>query len=481
MKREFTINIILLLLINFLIKPAYIFGIDARVQNLVGTEAYGTYFAYFNFVFLFQFLNDPGLQNWNAQYVPKNRENINFHFSNLISAKLWIGIIFFSFIYSISFITGYHKTEILLLITLNLIFSSIFMLCRNTIAGLGRYKVDSVLSALDKLLMFFIIGYMVWLSPFKYDFKIELFLYGQLVSFIVAIIIALIILLKGVKFSFHVVSLAYIKKMLLKSSPYILTALFMTIYTKMDGVMLDKMLNDNNFQAGVYATAYRFFDAANMSTFLFAGLVLPMFAANIFDKEILTELLHTAARMVLVVSVVIATVLYIFSYELIDVLLDNYSNESITVLKILSITYLIMSVSYILGALMIAKNDLRKLNLLFATGILVNFILNTIFISMSKAIGAAFATLITQTFILIGQYYIVLQATNIKFETNTMIRLLIFVFMSFICGILIYTILDISIILKLFILICLILLISFFLKMVTKGDFKRIINKSDSN
>lgn len=481
MKREFTINIILLLLINFLIKPAYIFGIDARVQNLVGTEAYGTYFAYFNFVFLFQFLNDPGLQNWNAQFVPKNRENINFHFSNLISAKLWIGIIFLSFIYSISFITGYHKTEILLLITLNLIFSSIFMLCRNTIAGLGRYKVDSVLSALDKLLMFIIIGYMVWLSSFKYDFKIELFLYGQLISFIVAIIITFIILLKDVKFSFHVVSLAYMKKMLLKSSPYILTALFMTIYTKMDGVMLDKMLNDNNFQAGVYATAYRFFDAANMSTFIFAGLVLPMFAANIFDKEILAELLHTATRMVLVVSVAIATVLYIFSYELIDVLLDNYSNESITVLKILSFTYLIMSVSYIFGALMIAKNDLRKLNLLFAAGILVNFTLNIILISMSKAIGAAFATLITQTFILIGQYYIVFQATRIKFETNTMIRLLIFVFMSFICGIIIYTTLGISIILKLCIIICLILLISFILKIVTIVDFKRIIYKSDSN
>ena len=77
MKREFTINIILLLFINILIKPAYIFGIETEVQNIVGTEAYGMYFAYFNFVFLFQFINDPGLQNYNAQLIAKNRESVS--------------------------------------------------------------------------------------------------------------------------------------------------------------------------------------------------------------------------------------------------------------------------------------------------------------------------------------------------------------------------------------------------------------------
>ena len=480
MKREFIINVILLLFINFLIKPVYIFGIDARVQNLVGTEAYGTYFAYLNFVFLFQFINDPGIQNWNAQFVPKNRDKIDFHFSNLISAKLVIGVLFLSFIYSISLIAGYQKTELLLLVAINLILSSIFMLCRNTVAGLGHYKVDSFLSALDKLLMVFIIGYLVWISELRNDFSVELFLYGQLISYIIAIIITLAILLRKVVLSFHLASLSYFKDMLIRSSPYILTALFMTIYTKLDVIMLDKMLNDNNFQAGVYATAFRYYDAANMSTFLFAGLVLPMFAANIFEKKILEGLYQTATRMVLVISVVIATVLYTFSHELIDLLLNDYSNESITVLKILSITYLVMSVSYILGALMIAKNDLRKLNILFALGIIINVILNTIFISTNKAIGAAYATLITQSFMLMGQYYIVFQETKIRFDTKTIVRILTFAIVSFLLSNLVYTIFSISIFLKLCISICLIIFLSLLLKMINRNDFEKIIYKRET-
>lgn len=94
MKREFIINIILLLFINFLIKPIYIFGIDTHIQNLVGIEAYGFYFYYFNFVFLFQFINDPGIQNWNAQFVPKNRLIIGTHVGSVLQVKGILAILF---------------------------------------------------------------------------------------------------------------------------------------------------------------------------------------------------------------------------------------------------------------------------------------------------------------------------------------------------------------------------------------------------
>ena len=53
MKREFASNIALLILINLLIKPAYIFGVDRSVQNLVGAEDFGIYFGLYNFAFLF--------------------------------------------------------------------------------------------------------------------------------------------------------------------------------------------------------------------------------------------------------------------------------------------------------------------------------------------------------------------------------------------------------------------------------------------
>jgi O-antigen/teichoic acid export membrane protein len=238
--------------------------------------------------------------------------------------------------------------------------------------------------------------------------------------------------------------------------------------------MLDKMIDDTDFQAGVYATAYRFYDAANMTTYLFAALVLPMFAANFNDNKVLGDLYNIAVRLVIVVSVIISTVLFTFSNELIDVLLDNYDQQSIAVLKILSITYLIMSISYILGSLMIAKNNLRKLNYLFLGGIIVNVLLNGIFISRFEAIGAAFATLITQTMILIGQYIIVFYETKLKLELLTLVKIIGYALLTILFSHYVQISFSFGVIYKLIIIITFALLFALSLRLILRSDLGRV-------
>src|SRR5690242_3144341 len=58
-----------LLLLNLLVKPAWIFLIDRQVQNIVGHDAYGTYFALFNFTYVLLFIADAGLSNMITQRV----------------------------------------------------------------------------------------------------------------------------------------------------------------------------------------------------------------------------------------------------------------------------------------------------------------------------------------------------------------------------------------------------------------------------
>ena len=45
-----------------------------------------------------------------------------------------------------------------------------------------------------------------------------------------------------------------------------------------DSIMLERMIDDNAMQAGIYAQAYRFFEASNMLAYLFAALLLPIFS-----------------------------------------------------------------------------------------------------------------------------------------------------------------------------------------------------------
>lgn len=51
----------LLLVLNLLVKPLWIFGIDRPVQNSTGTAIYGSYFALLNLAIVLGFLLDWGL------------------------------------------------------------------------------------------------------------------------------------------------------------------------------------------------------------------------------------------------------------------------------------------------------------------------------------------------------------------------------------------------------------------------------------
>ena len=69
MQQKFLSNLVLLLLLNLVIKPVAIFGIDATVQNQVGSEEYGLYFSLLNFTYLFNILLDLGINNFTTKNV----------------------------------------------------------------------------------------------------------------------------------------------------------------------------------------------------------------------------------------------------------------------------------------------------------------------------------------------------------------------------------------------------------------------------
>lgn len=414
MKREFTINIILILAINLLIKPAFIFGVDMRVQDLVGLEAYGEYFSYFNFVFLFQVINDPGIQNWSAQFVPKNRLMIQDHLSQVLWLKWMLLPVFLLVVFVISMIFGYDKTELIILVAINLFFGNLFLVLRNHIAGMGFYRMDSFLSAMDKVLMLILLVYLTWFSPFQAQFTIQFFLLGQMFSLVLACCLAFVLLKQKISFHMQRIKKQRLLEILKLSAPFIITALLMTIYNKVDGILLAKLLNDDHYQAGVYATAFRFYDAANMTSYLFAALLLPMFAANIHQIKMLEALTDIGSRFVFFCALLIGTVLFHQGDELFGLVLKHYDADSIVALKILTLSFMVMSVSYIFGSLMVALDKVSKLNFLFGLAIGINVGFNVLLIPTYGAIGAAIVALITQVFIVIGQCIIIKKEADIS-------------------------------------------------------------------
>ena len=428
MKREFLINIGLLLGINLLIKPFYIFGIDRGVQNVVGAEDYGLYLSLFNYAFILGILNDLGIQNFNNRHISQHRSLAARYFSSLISLKLLLGLGFLLVLLLGGLALGYTQDIpfLLLFVGINHALSSLTLYLRTNISGLGYYRQDSLFSVADRLLLILIVGYLLWFAPIRDSFRIEWFVWAQTLSLSLTTILLLIWLLpklKGWKWRFRILEF---RALLRQSLPFALVVLLMTLYTRIDVVMLQQLLDNGAREAGIYGAAYRILDAGNMLGFLFAGLLLPMFSRLLKTGEGPDHLLNLSFRLLLGAALVMSAACWFFGTELAQLLYWEADAYWGRVLSVLMLAYIALSGTYIHGTLLTAAGKLRAMNQLFLGAILLNIAGNALLIPKYGAAGAALMTVITQFLAWIGQWWLVRKQLSIRLVSGSIGRLLLF-------------------------------------------------------
>jgi O-antigen/teichoic acid export membrane protein len=231
---------------------------------------------------------------------------------------------------------------------------------------------------------------------------------------------------------------AVIKKMLLMSYPFAIIGILMTLYYRLDGVMIEQMLLDGKEQAGIYAASYRLFDASNMIAYLFATLLLPMFSNMIFKKESVEELTKTATYLLFAASALVAILSIFFGDQLMPLLYQQASDEWIIIFQLLMVSFVAVSMTYVYGTLLTAGGHLKLFNILAFLGLMINFGLNLFLIPTYKALGATWATFVTQFFIAILQIIFVMIKYKVRFSLGEISKLSIYtlttITLTFLCA-----------------------------------------------
>ena len=479
MRKEFLLNISFLVLINLLIKPFYVFGVEAKVQNAVGPEAYGVYFSLFNFALIFQIVSDLGIHSFNLRHLSQNRSKIRELVSSVVPIKIILGFVFLIIVILFSFAVGYPSQlyPILLFIVLNQALQSFNLYFRSNLSASGRYRLDSVISVVDKFIL--IVTLLFLLHRFPNQFSIEWFVYAQTIAFGVVFLIGLVCVFQmtgPVSLNFSVESIV---KYLKKSLPYALIIFLMTVFTKMDGVMLERMLNDQGLEAGIYAAAFRVFDAGNMFSYLFAGLLLPMFAYQISRNESFTSLLETGFKLLFVGPMILAMACITFKNEIMNFLYPDHATEYYgLILVYLMIAFVSLSIAYAFGSLISANGKLSGLNKMLAVGVLINLLLNILLIPKMGAEGAAIATLLTQFYAFLGQVVISRKLLGVVINGNLILRLMLLTIVVFGIFQLLEGALDLNWMIEVSIGILLSILVSLLLRILEISELSNILLKS---
>src|SRR5690348_9731714 len=104
----------LLVILNGIVKPVWIFAIDRQVQNVVGTAEYGHYFSVLNLSIVLSFLTDWGLTTFYNRQLAANEEQFRAAAGSFIILKLLFGVLYAAVVLLIAFMTGIKRLDIVL-------------------------------------------------------------------------------------------------------------------------------------------------------------------------------------------------------------------------------------------------------------------------------------------------------------------------------------------------------------------------------
>ena len=429
-QKDFIFNIILLIFLNLLIKPFWILGIDVGVQNRVGAESYGLYFAVFNFTFLFNMLLDMGITNFNNRNIARYQHLLQKHLSGIITLKLLLGAVYMAVVFAVALIIGYRDFQLWLLfwMAINQFLNAFILYLRSNISALLMFKTDSCLSVLDRLLMIVFCSILLWGGVTDKPFRIEWFVYCQTVAYSIAALTALAIVISKGKLHRLSWNPTFFLMILKKSLPFAILYLLMSFYNRIDSVMLERLLpaGVGASEAGIYASAFRLLDALVMIAYLFSVILLPLFSKMLKNNENITPIVKSSFSLLFLFSVTSVVLLELFRVPVLDLLYREHVAESAAVFRFLIAGIIPISFTYIFGTMLTANGNMKLLNITAIAGIVVNMAVNLLLIPRMQAEGAAIASLSTQSVVAVLQVVIAFRQLKVPVRALPLLPALLF-------------------------------------------------------
>ncbi len=392
---KFYSSLRLLVVLNLIIKPVWIFLIDRQVQNHVGPAAYGVYFSLLSFSVVFSFLLDWGLTAFfNRQLAAE--DSLRNRIGDFLVTRLFFILIYVAAICLIAWLSGIRHWDILWKVTGIQVLTSLFLFLRSIITAQQWFRTDAWLSVLDKLMMILLCGsFLYWPARFG-DISIDKFLLVQLIATGFAVVCAGTILLTKGTTLFRInkgfIDLGTFKAVL----PFGIIVLLMSAHYRLDGFLLERLHTNGAHEAGLYAGAYRLLDAANMIGYLFASFLLPFIARQHSLSNDSRDVILDGRHLLLLFAVFTALTGIFMAPWIQNSLYHNNDEAAIIIIQLCLPALAGYSLVQVYGTALTATGHIVVFCRIVLFSLVINIILNLLLIPKMGARGACIAALVSQ-------------------------------------------------------------------------------------
>lgn len=290
---------------------------------------------------------------------------------------------------------------ITLLFTIEMIIKSFINLFNGYFQAFEKVKYQGIGNTILNIILFVFI----LISIFT-----DLGLYGIVISYIMANIIALVyeyyVLNKHIskpKFEFDK---EFCKTMTLLSLPFAITGILYSVYYSIDVVMLTNMIG--NYATGIYNATYKLIAVLNLFYSIYIAVIFPVmskFFKN--DKKLLLISYEKSIKYLMLVMIPLAIATMFYSLDIIQLIYGHQYDAASSVLSILIWTVCLLFISGAGNNLLNASHKEVTVTKIYAIAAAFNIILNLFMIPYFSYNGAAITTVLSDILIVALQTYVI--------------------------------------------------------------------------
>lgn len=192
------------------------------------------------------------------------------------------------------------------------------------------------------------------------------------------------------------------KEIFQNSVPLGITLVFNLIYFRSDTFIL--ALTKSSADVGNYGLAYRFFETVLVFPTFFMNSLYPLMLSTKDSPENLKSLISKAFKTLLILSLLTTIIFIIIAPNLISISGGALFTQSTTALRLLSLSFPVFFLSSLYMWVLITLGKRKILAFIYGASMVLNIILNIIFIPPFGIPAAALTTLLGETIIMISTY-----------------------------------------------------------------------------
>ncbi|MFM2138136.1 MAG: hypothetical protein RJA57_443 [Bacteroidota bacterium] len=385
----------MLIVLNALVKPVWIFGIDRAVQNHTGPGAYGSYFAVLNLSIVFSFLLDWGFTTYHNRRLAADPQGFGVNTGKLVWVKLLFALAYVMVTAVTALLSGMSDWNLLGSVMLTQILTSFFLFFRGILTARHWFMTDAWASVLDKSLVILLCA--LWLLPPGTGSSLTVQQYAWLQaggSLVSVILLCAILYQKGVRIALGQFRLP--DRSIWKGAlPFAGIVLLMSAHARLDGFLLERWCGSR--EAGTYAAAFRILDAGNMLGYLGASFLLPIVANHWERLRSIPALVLHARHFLMLSSIGLSVTAVYYANELHDLLYTERGPRAIETWRLCLPALTGYALTHVYGTVLTATGATRPFLYINAAALILNAALNSWFIPVYGATGASGSALISQS------------------------------------------------------------------------------------